>query len=75
MSAADKISLIAEEIARLCDTLRGTRAYLALCTLFPSSAPGAAARVVEGQLRVQNCLYLLREKRAELINAVEALAA
>lgn len=75
VSAFDKVIVLSAEIARLCDVLRGERAYLALCTAFPSVDPTAPARVREGQLREENCLFLLREKRNELIVAVEALAA
>ena len=75
MSAADKITALCEQVAMLCDTLRGERAYLALCTLYPSSAPGAASRVSEHQLREKNALYLLRAKRAELVNELNSLTA
>jgi hypothetical protein len=71
----DMIPLLCAEIARLCDILRGERAYLALCTIFPSADPTAAARVREGQLRAQNALFLLREKRGELVDELNSLTA
>ena len=70
-----RVPVLCAEIARLCDVLRGERAYLAMCCIFPSADPTAPARVREGQLREQNCLFLLREKRAELIQEIDALAA
>ena len=71
---ADVVVHLCAEISRLCDVLRGERAYLALCAAYPSRAADAARRVSDGQLREKNCLTLLRQKRAELINALEALA-
>jgi hypothetical protein len=75
VSGTDKVIVLCAEVARLCDVLRGERAYLMLCAVYPSNDPGAAARVREGQLRVENCLFCLREKRGEIIQALEALAA
>lgn len=71
---ADVVVHLCADISRLCDILRGERAYLALCAAYPSRDPSAPARVSAAQLREKNCLVLLKQKRAELINALEALA-
>jgi len=72
---ADVVVHLCAEISLLCDVLRGERAYLALCAAYPSRDPGAEQRVLDGRLREKNCLTLLKQRRAELINAMEALAA
>jgi hypothetical protein len=73
-SGHDRLPLLCAEIARLCDVLRGERAYVAVCTVFPFglSASGRM-RVIEGQLRIKNCLHMLREKRAELVSQLNAI--
>jgi hypothetical protein len=74
-SGPDRIPVLCADIARLCDILRGERAYLALCGLYPSATPGAATRVREGQLREQNALFLLREARKEIVLELQTLIA
>jgi hypothetical protein len=75
VSGPDRIPLLADEIARLCDSLRGARAYLGLCAAYPSTDPLAPARVREAQLHEQNALYLLREMRKEIVLELDSLIA
>jgi hypothetical protein len=45
-----------------------------LCTAFPSEEPTEPRRLMEARLREQNCLYLLRERRAQLIREMGGMA-
>jgi hypothetical protein len=72
--SASAITSLCREIHALCDVLRGTRAYMLLCTAFPSEEPTEPRRLMEARLREQNCLYLLRERRAQLIREMGGMA-
>jgi hypothetical protein len=73
--AATMITSLCREIHALCAVLRGTRAYLLLCTAFPSEDPTEPRRLAEARLREENCLYLLRERRAQLIRTLGEMPA
>lgn len=75
VSGPDRIPVLCAEIARACDVLRGERAYLAICAIYPSSDPRVAARVREVQLREQNTLYFLRDARKQMVFELDTLIA
>lgn len=62
------IPALCEHVAALCDILRETRLEIEVLTVIPAPA----AKLTELRLREENCLYLLREARVDLVTELEA---